>query len=164
MAVVTTKSSQITNRDSTPVVLSNDSNFRGMVKSCTGSVASANGDSANSLYIHGSIPSNARVVDAFLYCDALGGAAAADIGLYDTTANGAAVVSGQFFAAGQTLVSALTGTNIRKSAINTVPKFDQYVWQVLGLASDPNKWYDVVTKLTAASAAAGNVCVDVKYV
>ena len=163
MAVVTTKSTQITNRDSTPVVLSNDAVVRGGVKSACGTVASANGDSANSLYITCTIPSNARIVAAFLYCDALGGTAAGDVGLYDTTANGGAVVSGQFFAAGQTLVSALTGTNIRKSAVNTVPKFEQYVWQVLGLTSDPNKMYDVVVKLTAASAAAGNVAVDVLY-
>lgn len=162
MAVVTVKSSQITNRDATPVVLSNDATVKGITKGACGQAVVTNGDSIASFYILCTIPSNARISDCLLYCDAITGAAG-DIGLYDTTLNGGAIVSGTFFAAAQSLAAILTGTNLRKSAVNTVAKFEQFLWQVLGLASDPNKTYDVVIKLTAAATATGNAAIDIRW-
>lgn len=162
MAVVTVKSSQITNRDALPVVLSNDATVKGITKSACGQASVANGDSIASAYILCTIPSNARIQDVLLYSDAIT-SAAADIGLFDTTLNGGVVVSGQFFVAAQSLAAILTGTNLRKSAVNTVAKFEQFVWQVLGLAADPCKTYDVVVKLTAAATAAGSVAIDIRW-
>lgn len=162
MAVVTIKSTQITNRDAQPVVLGNDATVKGITKSACGQAPVTNGDSIASFYILCSVPSNARIQDVLLYCDAIT-SAAGDIGLYDTTLNGGAVVSGTFFAAAQTLAAILTGTNLRKSAVNTIAKFEQFLWQVLGLASDPNKVYDVVIKLTAGATATGNVAIDIRW-
>ena len=99
MAVVTTKSTAITNRDATPVVLNNGAIICGDAKRTVGVVAVANGDSVGSKYIHCSIPSNAVVYSCSFSCPDIGTTTAGDIGLYQTTANGGAVVDADFFKA-----------------------------------------------------------------
>jgi hypothetical protein len=142
MAVVTVKSTAITNRDATPRVI-NDGRFeRSVVKNSYGLCAVASGDSIGSKYIIAQVPSTAVVKDVKLSISAIT-TCAGDIGLYrPTQSDGTAgtVISAAFLA-----------------------KREQPIWQAAGLTSDPGGLLDVVVTLTAAAGSAGNISADVEY-
>lgn len=171
MAVVTTKSGVITNRDASPRVVSNSNVARGELAGFCGTLEVANGDSIASKLIMGSIPSNAANITLKLYCDAIT-SAAADIGLYRNTADGGAVVDADFFASAQSIAAAITtGTEVQHEADATdagagygLADVEKPLWQALGLSSDPGVIYDVVLTLTAAATAAGTVALRGEYV
>lgn len=164
MAVVSTKSSTITNRDATPVVLTNNAISRGAQKRAVGVVASVSGDSIASKYFFCSVPSNAIIHSATVSAPDIGTTLEFDLGLYRSTADGGAVVDADFFAAAVNVHGgALTKSQVMYSNVITVANSEMRLWQHLGLASDPNVIYDVVGTLTAASDAAGSICVEVVY-
>lgn len=164
MAVVTVKSTQITNRDATPRVIANGPVTAGMVQSFAATAEAANGDSIASKYIMGSIPSNAYGEVVKLYCDAIT-SGAADVGIYRTTVDGGAVVDVDFYASAQSIASAITtGTEIQHEADATdagsgfgLADLEKPLWQRLGLSADPGVMYDIVVTLTAATTAAGTI-------
>lgn len=166
MAVVTTKSGAITNRDSTPSVKNNPILEGGVMKCATGTVEAASGDSIGSVYIMCSVPSNARINQILLYSDDIGTTTVADIGLYDTTANGSAVVDADFFASAVSLKDgALNGSDVTHEAgVYGVEDCEQPLWQALGLSADSKKMYDIALTLTAAADAAGTISLKVMYI
>lgn len=165
MAVVTTKSAGITNRDATPAVLNNAGTNRGTVKRAFGKCALAATDQTGSKLLCCEVPSNAYVIDVRYVCGAAGGSCAMDVGAYRNTRDGAAAVDADFFATAVTLVSAIVGFTsvINESTTNTIAKREQPLWQALGLSSDPKCTFDIVGTLTADSAAAVDVGLEVLY-
>lgn len=164
MAVVTTKSAGITNRDSTPVVLTNSFIAKADVKKASGLVTAVSGDSIASKYLFCSIPSNALVHSVQISCPDIGTTGTLDIGLYQTTANGGAVVDADFFKAAVVVnAGALTKSEILYGNIVTVANAEKRVWEALGLTADPQIDYDVVGTLTAAMDAGGAIVVEVYY-
>lgn len=166
MAVVTTKSGAITNRDASPRVLSNANIAGGMLKEAVGTIETVSGDDIASVYLLCSIPSNARISDVHLYADDIGTTTIANFGLYQTTANGGAVVDADFFASAVSLKDgALNGSLIgHESAVMGLEDAEKMVWQALGLSADPCIDYDVAATLTAAADAAGTITLKVQYV
>jgi len=165
MAVVTTKATAITNRDASPRELSNSRISKAQLFEAVGTVESVSGDSIGSIYLMGSIPSNARVSQVLLSCDGGNTTGIADIGLYDTTENGAAVVDADLFASAQALTSALVNSDVtHESAVFGIEDVEKPLWEALGLTEDPKKDYDVALTLTAASDAADTVSLKFKYV
>ena len=166
MAVVNVKSSQITNRDATPRVLSNASISKAEEKIAVGLVTSTSGDSIDSVYRFFSVPSNARVHMLNLYCGDLGTTTIADFGLHDTTANGGAVVDRDFFASAVSLSGgALNGTDITHEADGAfgIDDGEKMIWQALGLTEDSKKDYDVTAMLTAANDGTGFILLKGAY-
>lgn len=165
MAVVTTKSGHITNRDATPVVLNNAAVAGGRLMEAVGTVESVSGDSIGSKYIFCSVPSNCRISQVLLYSDDIGTTTISDFGIYRTTADGGAVVDADFLGSAVNISSgALNGTDItHESAVFGLEDAEQPLWQALGLSADPKVMYDVVGTLTAASDAAGTVMLKVRY-
>ncbi len=168
MAVVTVKSTQITNRDSSPTLISNDYLTAARMHEATGVVAIGAADSATSAYIFCSIPSNARVSQVLLSTDAATGAnMACTLGLSDTTANGGAVVKAAFFATGISTSSVLSASDVtcnNATACNKVSAGEQRVWEALGLSADPFKFYDVVLASTVNNSTTGaNAKLLVRY-
>lgn len=165
MAVVTRKSGAITNRDSSPVVLSNSNIAGAELRECVGTLETVNGDSIASVYIFGQIPSNARVSQVLLYCDDIGTTTISDFGLYRTTADGGAVVDADFFGSAVNISSgALNGTDItHESAVFDPDDIEKMIWQALGLSADPKIMYDVAGTLTAAADAAGTITLKIRY-
>ncbi len=158
MAVVTVKSTAITNRDATPVTLNNPILQDGMVRTSCGLATIASTDQSTSKYIFCSVPSNARIVGLNLSTDATpgGGSVAGTLGLYDTTLNGSAAIANfdQFGTAIDMHTAALTKSNIMfhsGAATNglTVANAQKAIWDFLALSSDPVKYYDVVMTLSA---------------
>jgi len=165
MAVVNTKSAAITNRDATPVVFTNGGIVGGSDKSAIGTLESVSGDSIASVYRMVTIPSNAYVRQVLLSCDDIGTTTIADVGIYQTTANGGLVVDADHFASAVSLKDgALFRSDVtNESGVYGIEKMEQPLWQALGLASDPGRNYDVALTLTAASDAAGTITLEVRY-
>jgi len=170
MAVVFTKSTQLTNRDATPRVINNPSIAKAAVYMAAGTLEVANGDSIASIFRLVSIPSNACGELLKLYCDAIT-SAAGDIGIYRTTADGGAVVDVDFYASAQSIASAITtGTEVQHEADAAdagagfgLADLEKPLWQRLGLTADPGVEYDIAVTLTAAATAAGTLGLRVQY-
>jgi hypothetical protein len=165
MAVVTVKSTAITNRDASPRVINDGRLERSTVKNATGFAAVTSGDSIASKYILAQIPSTAIVKDVKLTCSAIT-TCAGDVGLYRPTASdgtAGTVISAAFFSAANSLASALNKSSVMTQTTYTFSKREQPIWQAAGLTSDPGGFLDVAITLTAAAGSAGTVAADVEY-
>lgn len=164
MATVSVSSTQITNRDASPRVMSQARISKGSLLSSCGTLETTAADSIGSKYKLAQIPSNARVAQVLLSCDSLGTAGAADIGIYQTTDNGGAVVDADHFASAQALTSALKNSDVtHESGVYGVEDIEKPLWEALGLSADSKRDYDVVLTLTTATIDAGTVSLQVIY-
>jgi hypothetical protein len=158
------KSAAITNRDATPAVLSRSDLAAGQLREAYGAVTTTTAGTATSTYTMCSVPSYARVSEILLSTAAMAGSTAADLGVYQTTANGGAFVDKDFFAAALTLVSALTNSQISMTqTVNTITKQGQPLWQALGESADTNRDYDIVFTVTTAVNTGGLLGIKVRY-
>lgn len=165
MAVVTVKSTAITNRDATPAVPNNAHIQHGGLKECVATYEVATGDSSTSKYRMMQVPSNARISQLLLVTDDMGTATAADFGIYDTTENGGSVVDADFFSAAVSLNGgALSDSDITHGNAFGKEDAEKPLWEALGLTSDPKKYYDVVATLTADADAGGTLTLKLRYV
>ena len=168
MATVSTSSTQITNRDASPRVMSPGRITRGSMLCSCGTLEATAADDIGSKYKLASIPSNAVVKQVLLSCDSLGTAGAVDIGIYQTTDNGGAVVDADFFASAQVLTSALANLDVTFEANGANASYDKAMvekplWQAMGLTADSKRDYDVVATVTAANISAGTISLQVLY-
>jgi hypothetical protein len=153
MAVANTKSTLITNQDATPPVLSN-AVLSGRVCSVAGTVETLAADDAASVYRLLRVPSNCRIESLKLASDAITGASAADVGVYQTAQNGGAVVDADFFATDVDISSAIAFTEVLLEATATdIAKCEMPLWQLLGLSSDPGIYYDIAVTVNDVTAA-----------
>lgn len=164
MATENVKSGAITNRDATPAVLSNGQG--GAVQRAFGTVEAAAAGDAGSTYRMCSIPSNARAIRVVLGCDDLGTTATLDVGIYQTTANGAAVVDADFFASAINANSAAVAETMvsHESGFYNLDDIEKPLWEALGLSADPGRFYDVVVTSNGDIDAAGTITLVVDYV
>lgn len=164
MATENILSAAITNRDAIPSV-KNNSILKGSLKEVVGIVACGTGDLA-STYRFFSLPSNARLSQLLIYSPDMGTTGLADVGLYDTTENGSAVVDADFFASAIDMkTAALNGSDItHESGVFSIANSEKPLWLALGLASDPCKEYDVVLTTTEAFSAGGTAKLVGRYV
>ncbi|VVE74083.1 hypothetical protein PCA31118_04676 [Pandoraea captiosa] len=165
MAVVTVKSTTITNRDAVPSIISDGRLERGSIRSSHGYVSATNGDSVNSKYILASLPSTAMVRAIYLSCANLGASSAVNLGVYRNTKDGGAAVSASLFAAAQATSAALSRADATNAGgTYTLDKQEQPLWQAAGLTADPGGTLDIVATVQAAIAATGLIGADVQYV
>lgn len=163
MAVVTLKSTQITNRDATPSVKSNGVQDAA-IKHARGVVVGGAADSIGSTYLFCSVPSNARITSMRLSTTGTGTVGTMDIGLYKNTADGGAVVDADLFASAKALTVALEKSEVLfESTTITKANSEKALWEHLGLSSDPKLVYDVVGTLAAAVDAAHDMLLEVDY-
>ncbi len=163
MAAENLKSGAITNRAATPAVLNNGQGSQ--VRRVFGKVETAGGD-AGSTYRFCSIPSNARAVRVWFSSDDLSGAGATmDVGLYQTTANGGAVVDADFFASALDVATgavALTEITFERGA-TLIDELEKPLWERLALTADPQRDYDI-TGVSGTAATTGTAVVICDYV
>lgn len=170
MAVVTTKSTSITNADALPRVPTNPHVARGSKKEAVGFVEAVSGDSIGSVYRLVRVKSSDRISRILLSCDAIT-TCAGDVGIYQTADNGGAVVDADFFASAQSLASALVNSDVTHEADAAdagagfgLADVEKQLWQALGLTADPCRDYDVAVTLTAAAGSAGTVVLRAEVV
>lgn len=167
MAVVALKSTPITNSDSTPPIKNNASIDGGLVRCAVGQRSCTLADDVGSTYRFCRIPSVARVKRVIFASGASGATGQLDIGIYQTAANGGAVVDADLFA------SALDPGGGAIAPTDVTHESGQYthaesltpLWTVLGLSADPHIDYDVVGTVTEIMADTGtSMKVEVEYV
>lgn len=159
MPVNAYKTSALANLDATPILRANPWVHGGNAKHFAGTVEAANGDSIGSTYRFFRIGSWMRPAALTLYCDAITGAAG-DLGLYRVPADGGAVVAAALFASAQSIAAAnVAGLQIRFEA-DDIANVEKRIWELLGLAADPNLEYDVTLTLTAAATASGTLALQ----
>jgi len=163
MAVVNVKSTLLTNRDAAPRTINPVVNDGARVRSKAFTVEVTNGDSIGSTFRLCDVPSNARINSLRLFFDSIT-SAAADVGLYQTTANGSAVVDADAYASAVSIASAnTTGLEVMFEARN-IDKVGKRVFEDAGLTTDPFRDYDLVATLTAAAGATGTLSGILEYV
>jgi len=162
MAVVTLKSTAITNATATPRVPNPTGLANGNVRRSQGFAVITSGDSIASTYRLARIRSSDYLPDLIrVYSPDIGTTTAGDLGLYDLTvaSNGGTVVDVDFFASALSLSGgALNGTDITFEAAaagGLIANAEKRVWEALGLTADPFKEYDIALTLTAAADATG---------
>ena len=166
MAVVTVKSTRISNAEAPTQTLDSIVVNHGRKRSQCSTVEVTNGDSIASKFVLGRIHSSWRITSIKVFLDAIT-SAAADFGIYQTSAfpaNGGAVVVVAAYASAQSLAAAsLVGIEVAYEAKDIV-NIQRQVWQDAGLTSDPNRWYELVATLTAAATGSGTLSVELEYV
>jgi hypothetical protein len=192
MAVVTSKSASITNSDALPIVANTTGEGApGPLRIANDSVASASGDSINSIYRCIRIPTTAKIKRVTLSTTtAIGGAGAGDIDVafsdsltdgtqpqFTSLASPIIQTSGpadnKLFGAAVSLIGTATPTLQDKTFQGTFTFAHQNLplWQVLvnlgctQFLIDPGGFFDLVVKLTTAiTVAGGNVNLMAEYI
>lgn len=168
MAVVTTKSTAMTNFTATPKVPVSANLMNGNLRESQGFAVIANGDSVGSKYPLFTIRSSDRVSQILMYAPDIGTTTAGDLGLYRLDDEGGAVVDVDFFCSAQALnAGPYNGTDITFEAAaagGLIANAEKRVWEALGLTADPHLNYQVVLTLTGAADAAGTALFRMRFV
>jgi hypothetical protein len=182
MAVVTTKSTLISNRDATPKIFTDDLVSGGDLHESEGYVGAAVGDSVNSLYRFATVPSRARVTSMLLgLSGTLGAGVTFSLGVFwpdyvpfpigpygvqPVPGVGGTAINATLFASGQVMTAALQPPIdvINQAGNNSIPNQELSLWQAAGLTADPGLDLDIVGTVTgAAVGTAGYVQVKARY-
>lgn len=160
-------STWITNVVATPAVATNSNKSAGSVRSAksvaTVSATQTSGDTIRLVRV----PSNARIDQVLLSTGDATTAGAIDIGIYQTVANGGAVVDADLFASALALTGGPFNNSDQtfESGEYTYAESALPLWEVLGLSSDPNREYDVVATVTTTGDGMGTtMALEVRYV
>ena len=167
MGTANTKSTAITNNDSTPAVM-NDARLDGaVVREKVGTVEIAAADDNDSVYRMVRLHSSWRLSEVTRFNDAITSGTDFNIGFWDTAENGGALILENALADAVSLASAsLTGVSEMYEAGSGVgvEDIEQRIWQMAGLTSDPNKFVDLCYKGVAVGSGAGTLSVRVRFV
>lgn len=163
MAVVALKSDVMTKLETAPVPLMVSSkNVAGVILGATAWASKAAGDNATSTYRMLRVHSSWRLRTMILSIGALGALGTVNVGVYQTIANGGAVVSAITFGSAID-VSATYRSDIVATGANADDMAEQ-LWQRLGLSEDSNRYYDLVIELQHAGAGnAVKLGLDISY-
>lgn len=178
MALVNLKSTLITNRDATPKVLTDAGISGGDLREAYGWIFTGSADNAGSQYRLCQVPSNARLVALSMINGALGSGCLIDTAVwYPTTvplgganflpaSSSAALVSSSAFTTGIVGNTANTTPSALIVTTNTTqgPNYQEMpLWQMLGLAADPEIYLDLGFSVRIATATAGYVGLRATY-
>lgn len=166
MVTETLSSSAITNRDATPQKPSDLRIGGGRPFHRHAVISPTTAKTVGSIYKMLQIPADAIVYSVALSSGSYTTTGAFDVGLYQTTENGGAVVSASFFAAAVDChTAALTKSQlINKNAV-TVAKMEQRIWEILASTTDTDKQraYDVCLTSTETLNGTQSVCLELSY-
>lgn len=163
MGVVNTLSNAITNADATPRVPNSSYIEGGLLRVSVATVEIAAADSDTSVFRFFRLPSGARIHKLMVFCDAITGGTSFDFGLYQTAANGGALVDVDAYASAVDLSSAITqGTNILFEA-KDIANIEKRVWQDAALTADSFREYDICATANTVGSGAGTVSMLIEY-
>lgn len=180
MAVVTTKSTQLTNRDATPRALTDPFIGAGSTTEGYGWVTANAGDSIGSFYKMMQVPSNCRLTSLRLACANLGTGVTVDVGAFYPPVipqgggqflNGALAgtlvggVSSQI-APGLAASAAIASfQDVISTANMSLAQQEMPLWQMLGLSADPEVSFDIGYVVRgAAVGTTGQIAMKAIYI
>lgn len=164
MGVVNTKSTAVTNADSSQPRLATPSYLsRTNLMMSIGTVEVAAADSDTSVFRFVQLPSNAVIYRIELLNDAIAGGTDYDLGLYKIATDGGLAADQDVF-----------GTTIDMSAARSLPldamfevlgieKIEYRLWELLGLSADSQTAYDVCLTGNTVGTGAGTLSVRVMW-
>ena len=130
---------------------------RANVRALAFNIAAANGDSTNSVYKLGKVPSSSIILpESTLYCPAITGATSVSVGLDNL--GGTAVANCLMNA-----VDIHAGGSFAMLSAVAIANYNQRAWQILGLSADPNQRLDVYATLGANLSASGAIAGFLKF-
>lgn len=160
-------STWIGNAVAVPPVLTNANVSVGDLKeassAATVSATQASGDTIRLVRV----PSNARVSQVLLSTGDATTAGAINIGVWQTSENGGAVVDADLFASALALTGGPFNNSDQtfESGEYTYAESAKPLWEVLGLTSDPGRYYDIVAEVSTTFDGAGTtIALKVRYV
>lgn len=162
MTVDAIKSTVITNIDATPSVINNAQLQGGRIRHARGkgTLLTAAAEAGSTIRCF-RVKSNDIVHKLWLDATSFGTGSAANIGLYQTTANGGAAADADLFASAVSLAAAQRATDVTtESGVITVANMEKCIWELLGLTADPHREYDVTISLSGAATVAGTACLS----
>lgn len=160
MAVANTKSTDVTNKDAAPQVLSAGIYGGYRTEENINNVAVAAADDDTSVYRVTRLRSSDIIPSIQVMNDAITSGTDYDLGIYQTAANGGAVVDADLIADGVDMSSArVVWTEVRynDTATAKIEEFYKPLWQLLGLTSDPMREYDLCWTANTVGSAAGDI-------
>lgn len=158
-------SAAIANRDATPRVRNDVNVGPAFLLSQVATVEVSTATDTNDLIRFFEVPSSASPRSLKVWSDASITGGAINIGLYRTTHDGGAAVDADLFCSALAIGSGLTGAEqLRESSVIDIDDIEKPLWQLLGLAADPNITYDVVAQVTTDMTAAGTLSIEFQYV
>lgn len=166
MALVNTKSNGITNADATPMVRSQRVLCGAPVLCSVATVAVAAADDDASVYRFVRLPSNAVILKIDLLNDAIADGTDYDLGIYQTAANGGALVNVNTFADAVSMASArVTPLDVTHEAggDDTIELAEKKLYELLSIATDPQREYDLCLTGVTVGTAAGDITLKVYY-
>lgn len=165
MAVVNTKSTIVTNADATPRVHTPLKVAEGKLHEQVATVEVAAADDDGSVFRLFRVLSTWRVSSLEVLNDAITGGAGYDVGVYDTAENGGAVVDDDVFASAVSMATARVAwpVDVAFEAAD-IANGEKAIWELLGLSSDPQKYYDIALTGDTVGTAAGTITGRLRYV
>lgn len=171
MGVANTKSAAITNMDATPAVLNNRSAVRAPTYTAVQTLETAAADDDNSVYRFFRLPSNAKIYSIAVLCDAITSGTSWNCGIWDTAANGGAVVDADVFASAVDISAGVAAwLELRFEAATTGPieYADYELWRLLDLgaatyAIDPQKEFDLCLQGVTVGSSASTITLKITY-
>jgi hypothetical protein len=168
MAVEHIKSTPVTNSDTLPRTLNNARVTSMEMREAVGLVEASAAASVGSTYRFCRVPSHARISQILFASDASGATGQVDVGVYQTAANGGAVVDADFFATaldpgGAAIASVDITHESGTGTPYTIDKAEMPFWQALGLTSDPQRDYDIVATVTEIIADATTMVLKARF-
>ena len=163
MAVVNTKSTEVTNLDAEPSVSLDNVLSGGRMRKRVATVEVAAADDDGSVYRLFRVHSSWSIHSIKRLCDAVTGGTAYDVGLYETADNGGAAVDDDCYASAVSMASAdNAGTELAFEA-RDIAGVENKVWQDAGQSSDPNRYYDLCLTADTVGSAAGTISAVLGY-
>lgn len=164
MAVANTKSTIVTNADATVQTLNNSALSQGALYSSVATLEIAAADDDNSVYRLFRVHSSWRVLHCYVTCDAITGGTDFDFGLYQTAANGSAVVDQDCYCDTQSLATAITTLPVDvANKTRDIAVLGQQVWQDGAISADSNRWYDLCATGATVGSGAGTLTAHLVY-
>ena len=144
---------------------------KGEVFRQVGFCAMTSGDEAASVYRFARVPSNAVItsIKRFHSATYAGVSNVYDIGVYQTSGNGGAVVDRRQFASGVEMsgvAASATGLESRFAYAAEAPLsgIESELWEVLGSGSDTGREYDLAMTISGAMASTAATCPVVMFI
>lgn len=172
MATANTKSTIITNLDAAAPKTMTPSALRGSIVRMDQALLSvAAADDDGSVYRITRINLHRRILDVRIRNTAITSGTVYTLGLYQTAANGGAVVSADLFTTTIDMSSARTSwTSVTPYLTNQpIAEHDKYLWEqaavqtALSITADNGKEYDMCFTASTVGSAAGSILVQVLW-
>ena len=163
LAVVNTLGANITNANAVPRVLTENRVKGGVVHAQVDTVEVAAADDNTSTYRMARLHTSDVITHIWLYNDAITGGTDYDLGCYDVADNGGLVIDANNIATAVDMSSARTTLplDLAHEALD-IASCQQALWQVLGLATDPQKLVDLVLTANTVGSGAGTITLKVE--